>query len=60
MQVIIEPLIWWIWFGGGLMSLGTVLAVWPTRRRLQAVGKAPATASESSAAAASGGTGAAK
>ncbi len=32
-QVIIEPMVWWIWFGGGVMALGTLLAAWPGRRR---------------------------
>jgi cytochrome c-type biogenesis protein CcmF len=31
--VIIEPLVSWIWVGGGVMLLGTALAVWPGRRR---------------------------
>ena len=33
LDVIVEPLIWWIWFGGGVMVLGTMVAAWPTRRR---------------------------
>ena len=31
--VIIQPLVLWLWVGGGLMLLGTVLAAWPGRRR---------------------------
>lgn len=31
--VILEPLVSWIWIGGSVMLLGTVLAVWPGRRR---------------------------
>ena len=32
--VIVEPLVSWLWIGGGLMAIGTALAVWPgTRRR---------------------------
>jgi cytochrome c-type biogenesis protein CcmF len=36
--VIIQPLILWLWVGGGLMALGTALAVWPRRRRRQLSG----------------------
>jgi cytochrome c-type biogenesis protein CcmF len=31
--VIVEPLVSWLWIGGGLMAVGTVLAVWPGERR---------------------------
>jgi cytochrome c-type biogenesis protein CcmF len=31
--VIIEPLVLWIWVGGGVMLVGTALAAWPGRRR---------------------------
>ena len=29
----IMPLVVWLWIGGGLMAVGTVLAAWPGRRR---------------------------
>ena len=29
----IQPLVVWLWIGGGLMGLGTLLAAWPGRRR---------------------------
>ena len=29
----VQPLIAWLWIGGALMGLGTVLAAWPGRRR---------------------------
>ena len=29
-QVFINPLVNWIWLGGALMLLGTVVAVWPS------------------------------
>jgi cytochrome c-type biogenesis protein CcmF len=32
-SVIVQPLIVWLWIGGGLMALGTMLAAWPGRRR---------------------------
>ena len=31
-DVKIMPLVWWLWFGGGVMLLGTLIAVWPSRR----------------------------
>lgn len=32
-KVFVKPLILWLWIGGGLMAIGTVLAAVPTRRR---------------------------
>ena len=32
-RVTIQPLVWWLWFGGGVMALGTVLAAVPGRSR---------------------------
>ena len=29
----VQPLVAWLWVGGGLMGLGTALAAWPGRRR---------------------------
>ncbi|MBK9179338.1 MAG: heme lyase CcmF/NrfE family subunit [Acidimicrobiales bacterium] len=31
--VLVMPLTVWLWVGGGLMALGTLLAAWPGRRR---------------------------
>jgi len=31
-QIIINPLVTWIWIGGGLLLVGTVVAAWPQRR----------------------------
>ena len=31
--MIVEPLVMWIWIGGGVMLVGTALAAWPGRRR---------------------------
>jgi hypothetical protein len=31
--VIVEPLVTWIWIGGGVMLAGTLLSAWPRRRR---------------------------
>jgi cytochrome c-type biogenesis protein CcmF len=33
LQVIIEPLVFWLWFGGGVIGLGTMISAWPRRRR---------------------------
>ena len=30
LDVLREPLVWWLWFGGGLMLLGTLVAAWPS------------------------------
>lgn len=32
-SLVVEPLVVWIWIGGGVMLLGTVFAAWPVRRR---------------------------
>ncbi len=32
-KVFVKPLIMWLWIGGGLMAVGTVLAAFPGRRR---------------------------
>ncbi len=33
LRVIVRPMISWLWAGGGLMALGTLLAIFPGRRR---------------------------
>jgi len=30
LRISFNPLVWWVWFGGGILLLGGVLAVWPT------------------------------
>ena len=32
-EVHTKPLVWWLWFGGGLMALGCMISVWPTKRK---------------------------
>ncbi|MGC6508596.1 MAG: heme lyase CcmF/NrfE family subunit [Myxococcota bacterium] len=39
LQVIIEPLVFWLWFGGGIMGLGTLISAWPSRRKSNAKSK---------------------
>lgn len=33
LRVIIQPMVLWLWIGGGLMAAGTALAAWPGSRR---------------------------
>jgi cytochrome c-type biogenesis protein CcmF len=33
LRVVVQPLIVWLWIGGGVIALGTILAAWPGRRR---------------------------
>ena len=32
-QVLINPLVVWLWIGGGVLILGTLVATWPSRKR---------------------------
>ncbi|MGF1595776.1 MAG: heme lyase CcmF/NrfE family subunit [Acidimicrobiales bacterium] len=36
LRIVIRPMVSWIWTGGGLMAVGTILALVPTRRRHRA------------------------
>ena len=36
-RAIYEPLVPWIWFGGGVVVFGAIVGIWPTRRRRSAV-----------------------
>ncbi len=49
-QVILEPLVPWIWLGGGIICLGSLVAGWPARRRAAATVAEVVTASAGSAA----------
>ena len=31
--ILVAPLIYWVWVGGGIIAIGTLLAAWPGRRR---------------------------
>jgi cytochrome c-type biogenesis protein CcmF len=33
LRVLTEPLVFWIWFGGLVVGLGALIALWPERRR---------------------------
>jgi cytochrome c-type biogenesis protein CcmF len=32
-KILVNPLVVWIWIGGGIMVLGTIVVVWPDRRK---------------------------
>ncbi|HDR04908.1 MAG TPA: heme lyase CcmF/NrfE family subunit [Candidatus Marinimicrobia bacterium] len=32
-KILINPLVLWIWIGSGLMTIGTVIAIWPRRHK---------------------------
>lgn len=32
-RLLVNPLVWWMWVAGPVMLLGTVVALWPSRRR---------------------------
>ena len=36
LSVVVEPLVWWLWFGGGVMLFGSIVAGWPRRRQKDA------------------------
>ncbi|MBF8266547.1 MAG: cytochrome c assembly protein [Dehalococcoidia bacterium] len=31
-KILVNPMVTWIWLGGGVLLLGTVIAIWPDRR----------------------------
>lgn len=33
LSIVVEPLVWWLWFGGGVMLFGSIVAGWPSARR---------------------------
>lgn len=42
LSVVLEPLVIWIWLGGGIVALGALIALWPERRRRPAPRRAAA------------------
>ncbi|MEL6893405.1 MAG: heme lyase CcmF/NrfE family subunit, partial [Actinomycetota bacterium] len=36
-RVFVKPMILWLWIGGGLMAVGTLLAAFPGTRRRRAI-----------------------
>jgi cytochrome c-type biogenesis protein CcmF len=47
LQVLIKPLVNWIWLGCFMLSIGTVIALWPSVVKRRAEGSTPATEGES-------------
>ena len=33
-RVTIQPMVWWIWFGGGVMVIGTIFSLFSRRKTL--------------------------
>jgi cytochrome c-type biogenesis protein CcmF len=33
LRIVVQPLVVWLWIGGGIIAFGTVLAAFPGRRR---------------------------
>ncbi len=31
-KIMINPLVWWVWFGGYVLVFGTLIALWPNRK----------------------------
>ncbi len=43
-EVMVKPMVWWLWVGGAVMMLGTVIAAWPAGRRAALAAREPAPA----------------
>ena len=43
-RILVNPLVWWMWVGGPVMILGTVIALWPSRAPARRPVAAPAPA----------------
>ena len=41
-RIMVNPLIWWMWFAGPVLVLGTMVALWPQRSRVPSRVAAPA------------------
>jgi cytochrome c-type biogenesis protein CcmF len=52
LHVFVNPLVVWIWIGGGIVALGAVFAAWPERRRVPATAAAEASVEAPAAASA--------
>jgi cytochrome c-type biogenesis protein CcmF len=44
-QAQLNPLVGWLWFGGGVMALGGLIALWPGKRKRRQDALKPAAAS---------------
>jgi cytochrome c-type biogenesis protein CcmF len=41
LKAVVNPLIVWMWIGGGVLVLGTLVAVWPVPHRMLLEQRAP-------------------
>ena len=41
LHALVNPLVVWIWLGGGVVGMGAIFAIWPDRRRATAPAPAP-------------------
>jgi cytochrome c-type biogenesis protein CcmF len=32
-KIMINPLVWWVWLGGYFLVAGTIIAIWPRKRK---------------------------
>jgi cytochrome c-type biogenesis protein CcmF len=37
LQVLVKPLVGWIWYGGLVLALGSIIAMWPNAERKRSV-----------------------
>ena len=41
LHVFVNPLVVWIWLGGGVVGVGALFAIWPDRRRVPVAAAVP-------------------
>jgi len=32
-KIMINPLVWWVWLGGYFLVAGTIIAIWPRKKK---------------------------
>jgi cytochrome c-type biogenesis protein CcmF len=42
-DVLVRPMVWWLWFGGGVMLFGSIIAMWPMGRPRETTARSEAT-----------------
>ena len=53
-QAYVNPMVWWVWFGGAVLVVGTVIAAFPARRVVESERAPESTAATGAAARATG------
>ena len=48
-RLLVNPMVWWMWVAGPFVILGTVVALWPSRRRAFAYAPPPGAGAAASA-----------